>query len=78
MNAHASEHNCRYCRIDLVDIQQLTESLMQLATIENRHPSATVMKCPVCGYSELGKFILEKNPLSSPKIALVGRQVAAG
>ncbi len=70
MNAHASEYNCRYCRIDLVDIQQLT-------TIENRHSSATVMKCPVCGYSELGKIILEKNPFSSPKIALVGRQVAA-
>ncbi len=70
MNAHASEHNCRYCRIDLVNIQQLT-------TIENKHPSATVMKCPVCGYSELGKFTLEKNPSSSPKIALVDRQVAA-
>jgi len=77
MNAQAKKNCCRYCRIDLVDIQQLTESLMQFTTIENRHPSATIMKCPVCGYSELGKPTLIKNHIGSPKISLIGREAPA-
>lgn len=77
MNTHAKKHSCRYCQIDLVDIQELTESLMQFTTAGNRHPAGTVMKCPVCGYSELAKLILKKDHISSPKIALIGRQVPA-
>ena len=72
MNAHAETDKCRYCQIDLVDIQQLTAPATQLTRVENKQLTSSVMKCPVCGYSKLGKPSLVKNHIG-PEFAIVDR-----
>ncbi len=76
MKAYAEKHKCRYCQIDLVDIQQLTASSIQSTRVENIQAASAVIKCPVCGYSELGKPSLVKNYIRT-KIAVIGHQTPA-
>ena len=53
MNSRHDDHQCRYCQIEMVSVQ----NLMPLSTYTKRQQanqsSPSVLKCPVCGYSEL-------------------------
>ncbi len=53
MNSRHGKHQCRYCQIEMVNAQNLMPfSTYKKWQQENQSPSA-VLKCPVCGYSEL-------------------------
>ena len=75
MKAHIERHQCRYCQIDLVNIQQSTASTTQITRVEQ--PPTSVMKCPVCGYSELGEPSSVENHTIHSKIAIIGYQAPA-
>lgn len=77
MNAHLERNQCRYCQIDLVNIQLSMLPKPQFTSIENKQPPSSVMKCPVCGYSELGEPSLAKNHTSYNKIAILGHSAPA-
>ena len=76
MNAHAERDTCKYCQIDLVDVQQLMALPTQFTRAGNKQTTPSVLKCPVCGYSELGKPSFVQNHISS-KIAIIGYQAPA-
>ncbi len=77
MNTHTERDKCRYCQIDLVNIQQLTALTTQFSGVESKQLSSYVMKCPVCGYSELGKPSFVKIPTGYSEISIIGHQAPA-
>lgn len=77
MNAHLERNQCRYCQINLVNIQLSIPQKPQFASVVNKQSLSSVMKCPVCGYSELGEPDLAKNHTDYNKIAILGHQAPA-
>lgn len=53
MNSFPKEHQCRYCQIKMVDAQKLMPASTHTRWLKENPPSIIVLKCPVCGYSEL-------------------------
>jgi predicted nucleic-acid-binding Zn-ribbon protein len=74
MNTRTERNKCRYCQIDLVNIQQLTALTTKFSDVENKQTTSSVMKCPVCGYSELSKLSLVENHSGYSKISIQERQ----
>lgn len=77
MNAHIEKKQCRYCQIDLVNIQLSKVPTTQYSSVENKQPPSSVMKCPVCGYSELGKPSLAENHTGHNEITIFSHQAPA-
>ncbi len=53
MNSRHNNHQCRYCQIEMVNVQNLMPLSTYTKWQQANQSSPTVLKCPVCGYSEL-------------------------
>ncbi len=53
MNSRHDKHQCRYCQIDMVNAQKLMPLTTYTKWQQENQSTPIVLKCPVCGYSEL-------------------------
>ncbi len=53
MNSKHYKHQCRYCQIEMVNAQKLMPLSAYSKWLQENHSSPSILKCPVCGYSEL-------------------------
>ena len=73
MKSETKKQSCKYCQILLVDAQQSSTLTTPLA-LRKKHSQTKVMKCPVCGYSELRALEFQDNHSEKTSHLTIDRQ----